>query len=51
MTDKLEIHYYLNSESHFVDAFVRSKCEAELLAIILEVSDLLGFEFLSFGHN
>ena len=51
MADKLELHYYLNNESHVMDALVRNKCEAELLAIIFDVSDLLGFEFLSFGHN
>jgi hypothetical protein len=44
MADKLELHYYLNNESHVMDALVRNKCEAELLAIIFEVSDLLGIE-------
>ena len=44
LAEKLELHYYLKDESHVMDALVRNKCEAELLAIIFEVSDLLGIE-------
>lgn len=44
LAEKLELHYYLNNESHTMDALVRNKCEAELLAIIFEISDLLGIK-------
>lgn len=30
--EKLELHYYLNNGSHSMDALVRNKCEAEILA-------------------
>ncbi|ENM3825773.1 hypothetical protein AB5A11_003551 [Vibrio cholerae] len=39
--DKLEIHYYFNDESHNIDAIVRNKCEAEILAILLEAANIL----------
>lgn len=39
---KLEIHYYFNDESHTLDAHLRNKCEAELLAIITEIAQELG---------
>lgn len=41
-TDKFQIHYYLANESHSMDAFVRNKCEAELLAVFQEVCAALG---------
>ena len=44
LAEKLELHYYLKDESHTMDAFVRNKCEAEILAIIEEVSNVLGFQ-------
>lgn len=37
MANKLEIHYYLANEEHSMNALVRNKCEAELLAIFKEV--------------
>lgn len=40
--DRFQIHYYLANESHAMDAFVRNKCEAELLAIFQEVCAILG---------
>jgi hypothetical protein len=40
--EKFEIHYYLANESHSMDALVRNKCEAELLAIFQEVCATLG---------
>jgi hypothetical protein len=39
--EKLQLHYYLNDGSHSMDALVRNKCEAEILAIIQEISNLL----------
>ena len=39
--NKLETHYYLEDKSHKIDALVRNKCEAEILAILFEASALL----------
>jgi len=39
--EKFELHYYLNDESHSMDAHVRNKCEAEILGIFLELSSIL----------
>lgn len=40
--DRFQIHYYLANDSHAMDAFVRNKCEAELLALFQEVCATLG---------
>lgn len=40
--NRLQLHYYFDDESHFMDAHVRNKCEGELLAIIHEVSTNFG---------
>lgn len=40
--DRFQIHYYLANDTHSMDAFVRNKCEAELLAIFQEVCTTLG---------
>lgn len=45
VANKLELHYYFNDNSHTMDAFIRNKCEAELLALISEVKSTLGFDF------
>lgn len=42
IAQKLEVHYYLANEAHSMDAFVRNKCEAELLAIFREVCNSFG---------
>lgn len=44
LSEKLSLHYYLSNESHVMDALIRNKCESELLAVIQEVSDALGYE-------
>jgi|WetSurMetagenome_2_1015567.scaffolds.fasta_scaffold75621_1 hypothetical protein len=31
--NKIELHYFLKDKSHLIDAFVKHKCETELLAI------------------
>lgn len=41
LADKLELHYYLNDDSHEIDAVFRNKCETEILAIIIESADIL----------
>lgn len=43
--NKLELHYYFHDDSHSMDALVRNKCEAELLALIKEVSIATGIDF------
>lgn len=37
--EKLELHYYFNDSTHFMNALVRNKCESELLAIMFEVAN------------
>ena len=39
--DFLELHYLLRDDAHSMDAVVRNKCEAELLAVFGEVARLL----------
>jgi hypothetical protein len=36
--DALEVHYYLENESHEMDAIVRHRCETEILYLIKEIS-------------
>jgi hypothetical protein len=40
--EKLELHYFFDDESHFMDAFIRNKCEADLLAVTRELAEKLG---------
>ncbi len=45
LANRLELHYYFFSESdHAIDALVRNKCEAEMLAILLESAALLDID-------
>ncbi|MDO8344011.1 MAG: hypothetical protein Q7T48_12475 [Cellvibrio sp.] len=39
---KFELHYYLADNSHSMNALVRNKCEAEFLAVAVEVAEILG---------
>jgi hypothetical protein len=45
-SEKLELHYYFQDQSHTIDATVRNKCEAELLALVHEVSRVVGAQIL-----
>ncbi|MUJ39721.1 hypothetical protein [Aliivibrio fischeri] len=38
---KFQMHYYFEDKSHSMDAFVRNKCESEILAIITEIAKTL----------
>lgn len=38
----IELHYYLKNSEHSMDAVLRNRCEAELLAIFHEVAATLG---------
>ena len=42
-TQWFQLHYYLSDESHSMDAFVRNKCEREILALFDEVAKNLQF--------
>ena len=42
--NRLELHYYFNEHRHEINALVRNKCEAELLAILVETASLLDIE-------
>ena len=41
MINYIEMHYYLNDESHSMNAFVFNKCEHELLGILNEIASKL----------
>ena len=41
-TGGIELHYYLAENAHSIDAILRNRCEAELLAIFQEVAMTLG---------
>ncbi len=40
---KLELHYYFNDSSHSMNALIRNHCEAEFLAIAIEIAKELNF--------
>ncbi|MDV6342401.1 hypothetical protein R2103_11550 [Nitrosomonas sp. Is24] len=42
--NRFELHYYFNEHGHEINALVRNKCEAELLAILIEAASLLDIE-------
>lgn len=41
IANQLRIHYHLNDSTHELDAFIRNKCEHELLEIVKEISTRL----------
>lgn len=41
---RLELHYHLRDDSHSMDALVRNKCEAEILAAFTQIAQQLGVE-------
>jgi len=44
IANKLELHYYFTDQSHEIDANIRNKCEAELLALISEIATTLNID-------
>jgi len=42
--NKIELHYYLSNQSHLIDAFVRHKCETEILTIAKDLINAFGFD-------
>jgi len=45
LASKLELHYYFDDDSHTMDAYIRNKCESELLALITEIKSTLDIDF------
>lgn len=41
LSNKFQIHYYFDDGSHSMDAFVRNRCEAEIIAILIEIAKTL----------
>lgn len=41
IASKFEIHYFLDNDSHSMDAVVKNRCEAEFLAVAYEIIDFL----------
>jgi len=44
LIQKLELHYHLKDQSHSMDAIVRNRCEAEALAVFVEIAKTLGID-------
>ncbi|MCQ4286370.1 hypothetical protein NA647_02830 [Pseudomonas stutzeri] len=44
IANKFELHYYLRDGAHQINALLRNKCEAELLAIVTEIAAILDVE-------
>ncbi|MDO8282196.1 MAG: hypothetical protein Q7U10_06175 [Thermodesulfovibrionia bacterium] len=44
VASKFELHYYLSNNSHQINALLRNNCEAEILAILSEISSVLDIE-------
>jgi hypothetical protein len=42
--DRLKLHYYLLDRSHLIDAFVRNKCEAQVISIAKDIIATLGLD-------
>lgn len=42
--ERLELHYHLVNDAHSMDALVRNKCEAEVLALVRHVAKELGVD-------
>lgn len=48
--NKFELHYFLEDNTHLIDAFIRHKCESEVLAITRDLALALGFEIEIFSE-
>lgn len=46
IAEKLEFHYFLENNSHSMDAGVRNKCEAEALALFKEIAATLDIQVI-----
>ena len=41
LANKFQMHYYFGDDSHTMDALVRNRCEAEVIAILTEIAKTL----------
>lgn len=46
LAQKFEIHYHLLDKSHSFNALVKNKCEAEFIAVAIEVAEILGVQLV-----
>ena len=44
IASKFELHYYLDNNSHAMDAIVKNKCEAEIIAVAYEAISIIGLD-------
>lgn len=42
--EKIELHYYFSDASHSMNAVVKNRCEAEFLAVALDIAETLGIQ-------
>lgn len=45
LSKKIEVHYYFSDNSHSMNALVKNKCEAEFLAVAIELASILEIPF------
>ncbi len=52
-SNRLELHYYFDDDSHQIDALFRNKCESELLALLIEAAKILNIDaqFITEAHQ
>lgn len=43
-SNRLELHYFFNDESHTINSILRNECEKELLNLFKEISETLGLK-------
>lgn len=48
--NRIELHYFFDDDSHLIDAFVRHKCETEVLAIANDLITTLGYDIGIFAE-
>lgn len=48
--NKLELRYYFNDKSNYMDALIRNKCEKELLTLVRFVAELLDVKMMIYSE-
>lgn len=48
--NKLELRYYFNDKSNYIDALIRNKCEKELLTLVRFIADLLDVKMMIYSE-
>jgi hypothetical protein len=49
--NKLELHYYFNDKSQYMDALIRHRCEREILTIIRSLSEMLDVKMTAYSEH